>query len=164
MAYLSKDVAFVSHSLSLSVRETHLQQGFIHHCRINEDKLHKCMCVYVNIYSLLIVRVMKPLYSKYRWRSILPLKKNLWTLFGWLSSDFCCLCKSLCCGCCHSCYVTVSGSAFSLVELFYSTSYNWIGMVDFRNIPQFLGNKEIWETLVTACRIVYPNTNNKQKM
>lgn len=75
MAYLSKDVAFVSHSLSLSVRETHLQQGLIHHCRINEDKLHKCMCVHVNIYSLLIVRVMKPLYSKYRWGSMWPLKK-----------------------------------------------------------------------------------------
>lgn len=31
--------------------------------------------------------------------------------------------------------------------------------MDFRNIPQFLGNKEIWETLITAYRIVYPNTN-----
>lgn len=121
------------------------------------------VCVCVNTYSLLIVRVMKPLCSKYGWGSMWPLKKKLWILFGWLPSDFCCLCKSLCYGCCHFYYVIVSGSAVSLVELFYSTSHNWIGMVDFRNIPQFLRNKEIWEILITACRIVYPNTNNKQK-
>lgn len=38
--------------------------------------------------------------------------------------------------------------------------------MDFRYIPQFMGNKEIWEILITACGIVYPYTNitNRKKI
>lgn len=160
MAYLSKDVAFVSHSLSLC-------EGDSFTARIYPPLQNKwglepytCICVCVNIYALLIVIVMQPLCSKYRWGSMWPLKKKTceYFLVDYLLIFVVCA-KAFAMDAVILTMLLLVVQRSHWLNYFYSTSCNWIGMVDFRNIPQFLGNKEIWETLIIACRIVYPNTN-----
>lgn len=106
---------------------------------------------------------MQPLCSKYRWESMWPFKKYLWILFERLSSDFFVCAKAFAMDAVILAMLVLVVQHAHWLDHLYRTSYNWLGMVDFRNIPEFLEKRNLGDTEYSLWSRLHQYNHNKEE-